>query len=77
MLKEFENYILEKEFKVVILQNKIDIVNYTDIDNFDESQITIKHHHGSVTIKGEKLIISKLLTDEVLIYGKVKDVTFE
>lgn len=72
MFKKLENYILDSEFKITLLTNKIDIVNYTDIDHFDNNKIIIRYEGGLVIIKGEDLIISKLLNDEILISGKVK-----
>lgn len=72
MFKRLENYILDNEFKLVLLDNKVDIVNYTDIDHFDSTKIIVRHSGGMVIIKGENLIISKLLTDEILINGKIK-----
>ena len=72
MFKKLENYILDNEFKITLLTNKIDIVNYIDIDHFDNNKIIIRYAGGLVVIKGEDLIISKLLNDEILISGKVR-----
>ena len=72
MLKKLKNYILDNEFKMVVLTDKVDIVNYICIDHFDSNKIIVRYNEGIVTIKGEDLIISKLLTDEILICGKLK-----
>ena len=74
MLKKLQNYILDNEFKMVVLTNKVDIVNYVDIDHFDSNKIIIRYNAGVVIVKGEDLIISKLLTDEILINGKLKSI---
>lgn len=76
MFKKLENYILETDFKVNIINGKVNIVNYVDIDHFDSNKILIRHKGGVVIIKGEDLIISKLLTDEMLIVGKIKSLEF-
>ncbi len=72
MFKKLKDYILETEFKLTLLDGKVDIVNYMDIDHFDDNKIIIRYSKGTVIIKGEDLIISKLLTDEILILGKIK-----
>lgn len=77
MLKDFRTYILENEFKINILIGKIDIVNYIEIDHFDDTKIMVRYEKGLVVIKGENLTISKLLNDELLILGKIKSLEFE
>lgn len=77
MLKDLRTYILENEFKINILTGKVDIVNYIEIDHFDDTKVIIRYEKGIVKIKGENLIISKLLNDELLILGKIKVVEFE
>ena len=76
MIDELRSYILENEYKITVLPNKIDILNYQDIDHFDDSQIIVKFTNGKVNIQGENLTISKLLNDELLILGKIKTITF-
>ena len=77
MLKDMRTYILENEFKINILTGKVDIVNYIEIDHFDDTKVIIRYEKGIVKIKGENLTISKLLNDELLILGKIKVVEFE
>lgn len=77
MLKDLRTYILENEFKINILIGKIDIVNYLEIDHFDDTKIIVRYEKGLVIIKGENLTISKLLNDELLILGTIKTVEFQ
>jgi len=74
MLKDLRNYILEGDFKMTYLKNKLDIVNYGSIDHFDTDKIIIRYGGGIVVIKGENLTISKLLDDEMLISGNIKNI---
>ena len=76
MLKDLRTYILENEFKINILTGKVNIVNYTEIDHFDDTKVIIRYDKGIVKIKGENLTISKLLNDELLILGQIKVVEF-
>ena len=44
------NYILESDFKIIYLTNKLNIVNYNDISHFDSNKIIINYSDGSVLI---------------------------
>ena len=69
-------YILENEFKLIIVNDKIDVVNYTDIGHFDTNKIIVHSDNKIVIIHGDNLVISKLLKDELLIEGKIKGIDF-
>ena len=77
MLKDLKKYILEGTFKVNIFEDKIDILNYLEIDHFDDTKIIIRYEKGMLLVKGENLIITKLLDDELLINGKIKAIEFK
>ncbi len=77
MLKDLKNYILDNAFKVTILKDKVDVLNYLEIDHFDDNKIIIRYTGGTLVINGKDLIISKLIDDEILINGKIKNVEFK
>lgn len=70
------NYILENQFKMIYLSNKLDIVNYIDISHFDSNKIIIDYNEGSVLISGKSLVVSKLVSDELLIEGSIDKIEF-
>ena len=70
------NYILENQFKMIYLFNKLDIVNYIDISHFDSNKIIINYNEGSVLISGKNLVVSKLVSDELLIEGSIDKIEF-
>ncbi|MBR2833819.1 MAG: YabP/YqfC family sporulation protein [Bacilli bacterium] len=76
MLRDIKNYILEKDFRVNYLKNKLNVVNYETIDHFSDEKVMIRYNDGILIIKGEKLIISKLLDNELLISGIIKVIEF-
>lgn len=77
MLTHLRTYILENEFRINILYNKINIVNYQEIDHFDDEKIIIRYDRGIAIIKGKNLIITKLLNDELLIEGKIRNLELQ
>lgn len=70
------SYILEDEFKMIVLHNKIDIINYMEMGHFDESKVFIKYKANerikTLVIKGKNLVISRIKKSEVLIEGMIK-----
>ena len=77
MLKDLRNYILENKFRINIYENNIDIINYKEIDHFDDKIIIVRYEKGINIVKGEELIITKLLEDELLINGKIRNIEFK
>lgn len=73
MLRE---YIYDNKFQIWIIENSINISNYIDIISFSEDLVIIKCPSNTLHIKGENLIISKLLTEELLIKGKILNIEF-
>ena len=74
MPKVLRNYILETDFRINYIKDKLDIINYSFIDHFDDDKIIIRYSEGIIIIKGEKLVIARLLDDEILISGKIKNI---
>jgi len=74
LINAFRNYILDEEFKINILKNKVNVVNYTDIVNFTSKEVTIKYDGGLLLIAGNNLSISRLLIDEVLVTGSIEKI---
>lgn len=76
LLSNFRSFLLEDNFRINIYKNKIDIINYTSIGQIENDKIVIRYDTGSLIIKGEKLVVSKLLNDEILITGIIKNIEF-
>lgn len=76
IINSIRSYILEEEFKITILNNKVNIVNYTSIGAIDDSKVMIKHENGYVTIKGSNLVVSRLMNNEILISGNINSLEF-
>lgn len=70
------SYILENDNKIIIVNNKINITNYIDIPHFDSNKITVKLNDKNIIIKGNDLVVSKLLDNEILITGVFNNIEF-
>ena len=71
------NYIYQKEFKITIKKNMIDIENFTNIGKIEKYEIVIYNNKEKITIKGKNLSINKMLSSEVLILGNYNEIIFE
>ena len=71
------NYIYQKEFKITIKKNMIDIENFTNIGKIENYEIVIYNNKEIITIKGKNLSINKMLSSEVLILGNYNEIIFE
>lgn len=76
LLSNFRSFLLEEDFSINIYKNKIDIINYTSIGQIENDKITIRYNGGNLFIKGKNLVVSKLLNDEILITGIIKNIEF-
>lgn len=70
------SYILENDTKITIINNKINITNYIDIGHFDNNKIIVKLNNKNIIIKGDDLVVSKLLDSEILITGEFYNIEF-
>ena len=71
------NYIYQKEFKITIKKNMIDIENFTNIGKIENYEIVIYNNKEKITIKGKNLSINKMLSSEVLKFGNYNEIIFE
>ena len=75
-IKNIRYYILEEEFKIIIKQNKLNIVNYIELIDFNEYEIKVKYVNGILLVNGNNLILKKILNDELLIEGYISKIEF-
>lgn len=74
-LEDLRNYVLENNFKMIYLNNKLNVINYQAIEHFDNNKIMIKVDKLLV-IEGKNLVVTKLLEDEIQIEGSIKKIEF-
>lgn len=69
IMKRINNYLIDKEYKIIVKDNQVSIINYNEILDFTLEKISIRHNNKIIIIEGKNLYISKMLEDEVLIKG--------
>lgn len=75
MIKKLVNYIKDDSFQFKYVGNSIDIVNYQEIKTLSDTLISLtdKNNHLLI-IKGEHLVLKRMISDEVLITGSIKSI---
>ena len=68
------NYIKDNEFRMNVMENRINIVNYHDLLSMSEERVSFTSSIGRVVIKGNSLTVKKLLNKELLIVGNISSI---
>ena len=69
-----DRYLVDNEYKIVITNGYLNIVNYLEIIDFSNKEISVKHKDGITVIKGDDLVVSKMQDEELLIKGDIKSI---
>lgn len=77
MLNNLRSFINDNEWRINIYDGKINIVNYDDVISLEDNRISIKYKKGIIIIKGDNLSVNKLLDNEILITGNIKNLELE
>lgn len=70
IINRLNNYINETDYKIIITDSYINIINYSEIIDFNSTRISVRHGGGVTCIVGTDLVVSKMVEDEILITGK-------
>lgn len=76
MFRELTKIVYDNTFKVTVLKEKINVLNYEEILIFESNLILVKTKEYLVKVKGSNLTINKLYNKELLIEGKIKMIEF-
>ena len=74
VLNRIDKFLQDKEYKIIIKINEVDIINYDEIIDFSLIKVSLKYKNKTIIIEGENLVISKMLDDEILITGNISNV---
>lgn len=74
MLKEINNYINDKSFKLNLYKDKLNIVNYKKLLSLEENYISVLLDNKKIIVKGNNLYLVKILDKELLIKGHIKNI---
>lgn len=70
------HFISDTSFQMVYMRNYLDLINYTDIISMDINRIVLKIENEKLVIKGNNLVVKKLLESEMVIDGNILTIEF-
>lgn len=74
MFNKLVEYVKDSKTKVLLLKNKINIVNYKKIIIFENDRIIVDCNEFQLEIIGNSLVINRLFNDEILIDGDINTI---
>lgn len=76
LIRKIDNYINDKNIKIISTNNYVNITNYNKILDFDSNNIDIELSNYNLLIKGNNLVINKMYDNELLIKGKIESIIY-
>ena len=73
LFDNIRNYIGEDDFRIIIYKDKINVINFMNINEITSNKVLI----DSLSIYGKNLSLNKIMTSEVLINGIVEKIEFD
>ena len=70
------HFISDTSFQMVYMKNYLDLINYSDIVSMDLNKIIIIIENYKLIIKGNDLVVKKLLESEMVIDGEIITIEF-
>ncbi|MFI3260151.1 MAG: YabP/YqfC family sporulation protein [bacterium] len=77
LINNIKNFLYDKEYFVSMYEEHIHLYGYNQIIKFDESELIFDFTKFKLNIKGEKLLVKKMLSNEMLISGIIKSFEIE
>lgn len=74
MKENLINFLYDKEYFINIYDGFIHVFNYKELISLNNKKIILKMEKFILTISGEYLFITKMMPNEILIKGDIKNV---
>lgn len=76
-VNEFRNLLNEKNFKIILTDNFINVINFDRIFNIGTNNITIYNKDKKIKLTGKEMNVIKLLEHEILIKGNILKIEYD
>lgn len=77
IIDKLDRYLNENEYKLILDNNRLNIVNYEEIIDFSLSNIKVKLKDKIASIEGRNLVINKMVDNEILITGNISNISIK
>lgn len=69
-------YINDTDFQIVYINSELNVINYDKINYMEDEKISLSYKSGTIVVIGENLRVKKLLDNEIVIVGDIKNLDF-
>ena len=76
LIRKIDDYINDRRFSMIYKNNKLNVINYSEIMDFSSKLISIRYKDKVYHIEGKNLVISSMMENEILITGEIEVITF-
>ncbi len=77
LVNNIKNFLYDQSYFISIYEEYVHIFAYSKIEKFSDTVLIFKFDKFKLLVKGEKLLIKKMLVNEALVKGIIKSITFE
>ncbi len=74
LIRLLDNYVTDKNFSMIYRDNRLDIINYSEILDFSSTIISVRYQNQIFHIEGNNLVITKMMEEEILIGGNISSI---
>lgn len=71
------NYLFDRDYLICAYDDHVYIYNYTFLENFSDTKISVKVKSHYISITGKSMIVVKVTKEEMLIKGSILSIKFE
>ena len=75
LIRKIDNFLEDKKYRVIIEENLVNIINFSEIIDFSINHISLRCANVVVKIEGDRLAISKMMDNEVLVSGTINNIS--
>lgn len=72
LINNIKGFLYDKDYFISVYECNIHLYGYEKIIKFNENELIFKFKDFDLFIKGEKLLVKKMLTNEILVSGNIK-----
>lgn len=76
LFRMIDDYVNDRRYSMIYKNNKLNIINYSEIIDFSSTLISIRYENKVYRIEGNELVISKMMENEILITGNISNISF-
>jgi len=77
LVRMIDNYVNDRKYSMIYKNNKINIINYTEIVDFSSTLISVRYENDVYHVFGNNLVISRMMDSEILITGDISNISFD